>query len=123
NNRIEQILLDKIDSIFNELDFSEYGENLFDIISDLISISSKYAIEILNKNKDDSDHHSNINNLLFTRISMASLTNSKDEKEEKFTEILEKVGNNESRAINASLQILVGAYSSDKILKEINHYD
>jgi len=117
---IDDILLDKIDFIFNNLELSDYGENLHEIVSELVSISSRYALQILNMG--DSDEKSNINELLFTKLSLAALNESESKSESKNSDILPKIDTDRTKEITTSLRLFIGKYSFERLREEIVNY-
>lgn len=118
---IDEILIDKIDSIFYVLNLEDFGNNLYEIVSDLIIISSKYAMHILN-NEDKNDNKSNINELLFTKLSLASLKSKEEEDKTNFSEVLSKLENDKSKEINTALRIFIGNYTFEQLNDEIQNY-
>lgn len=117
---IDEILLDKIDSIFTSLKLADYGENLHEIVSDLISISSKYALQILNMG--DSDEKSNINELLFTKLTLAALNENDSKSESKNSDIISKIDTDRNKEINTALRLFIGKYSFERLREEILNY-
>lgn len=117
---INEVLLDKIDVIFNKLELADYGDDLHEIVSDLISINSKYALSILNMG--EGDENLNINELLFAKLSLAALRDSEDGNDSKFTDVLSKIENDKTKRINSALRLVIGKYSYDKLTEEIKNY-
>lgn len=120
NGRIDDVLLDKINNIFDILDLLDYGKDLDEIVSDLIFISSKYALSILNR--EDNNGNSNINELLLTNISLAALNQSDNNSDPKFTEILSKIESDNAKSLNTALKLYIGNYSFEKLNEEILNY-
>ena len=117
---IDDVLIDKIDLIFNTLELADYGNDLHEIVSDLISISSKYALSILNMG--EGDENVNINELLFAKLSLAVLNNSEEQNDSKFTDVLSKIENDKTKQINSSLRLFIGKYSFERLNEEILNY-
>jgi len=121
NNIIEETLLSDIENLFDNSDFSNSGDVIYDIISDLLYIDPTMALKILDNKEIDS---SNINDLILAKLSIMSLNNEVDnEKKESANEKLEKFNNVKSRKLNRALSYILGGFSLDKILNEIDKID
>lgn len=118
NNVIEENLLSDIESLFKKSDFSNTGDIIYDIISDMLYIDPAMALKIVdNSDLDDS----NINDMIVTKLSIMSLNNEIDnEKKDSTNEKLEKFKNSKSRKIARALSLILGNFSLDKILIEID---
>ncbi|WP_281310379.1 NB-ARC domain-containing protein [Flavobacterium flavigenum] len=121
NNIIEEILLSDIEDLFENSDFSNSGDDIYDIVSDLLYIDPSMALKILDNKEIDS---SNINDLIVAKLSMMSLNNEVDnDKKESANEKLEKFNNIKSRKIARALGYILSNFSLDKILNEIDKID
>lgn len=118
NNIMEENLISDIEALFQKCDFSNSGEIIYDIISDMLHIDPTIALKIVDNSQLDD---SNINDMIVAKLSIMSLNNEIDnDKKESTNERLEKFQNSNSRKIARSLSIILGNFSLDKILEEID---
>jgi hypothetical protein len=118
NNVIEENLLIDIEVLFNKSDFSNSGDIIYDIISDMLYIDPTMALKIIDNSQLDD---SNINDMIAAKLSIMSLNNEIDnDKKESTDERLEKFKNSNSRKIARALSLILGNFSFDKILEEID---
>ncbi|KAA5531724.1 hypothetical protein [Paenimyroides baculatum] len=121
NNVIEENLLSDIEALFKKSDFSNTGEVIYDIISDMLYIDPAMALKIVDNNELND---SNINDMIVAKLSIMSLNNEVDnDKKDTTNEKLEKFKNSKSRKVVRALSIILGDLSSDKILSEIDKID
>lgn len=119
NNVIDENLLIDIEELFNKSDFSNSGDIIYDIISDMLIIDPAMALKIVDNS--ELNNSSNINDMIVAKLSIMSLNNEIDnDKKESTNEKLEKFENSNSRKIARALSLIFGDFSIDKILKEIN---
>lgn len=118
NKIIEENLLSDIETLFKKCDFSNSGDLIYDIISDMIYIDPSLALKII----DNSDlNDSNINDMIVSKLSIMSMNNEIDnDKKESSDEKLDKFKNTQSRKISRALSLILGDLSIEKLLIEID---
>jgi hypothetical protein len=118
NNVIEENLLNDIESLFKKSDFSNGGDIIYDIISDMLFIDPALALKIIDNNEVND---TNINDMIVAKLSIMSLNNEIDnDKKESTNEKLEKFQNSNSRKVVRALSLILGNYSLDNIILEID---
>ncbi|AWG23218.1 hypothetical protein FFWV33_17640 [Flavobacterium faecale] len=118
NNVIDENLLSDIEELFEKSDFSNAGDIIYDIISDMLIIDPAMALKIVDNSELNSS--TNINDMIVAKLSIMSLNNEIDnDKKESTNEKLEKFANSKSRKIARALSLILGDFSIDKILTEI----
>lgn len=78
-------------------------------------------MHILNTD-DEKDNKSNINELLFTKLSLASLKANEEDITSNLSQVLNKIENDKSKEISTALRIFIGNYSFDQLNEEIQNY-
>lgn len=122
NNLVDQELVMLIQDLYKTTNLAGIGNSIYDIVSNLIYAVPNIAIEMIEKTSG-SVSESNINDWIVAKLSIAAITSSNgekdtDEKDKKF-KALEKLNNPSVRKIQRAISLMVGNYSSSKVLEEV----
>jgi hypothetical protein len=123
NNKVDEELISLIKELYETTNLVGIGDVIFDIVSNLIYAVPNLAIEIIEKTSGDVNK-SNINDWIVAKLSIAAINSNKEdkqdssEKEDKL-KALEKLNNPSVRKIQRSISLMVGNYTSSKVLEEV----
>tara|TARA_R110000851_G_C13101390_1_gene568464 strand:+ start:2132 stop:7066 length:4935 start_codon:yes stop_codon:yes gene_type:complete len=122
NNKVDEELTKLINNLYQNTNLNNAGENLYDIVSNLIYAIPNLAIEII-ENSSGTASESDINDWIVAKLSIAAInSNAKnDEKnvEDKKLQALQKLNNPSVRKIHTAISFMVGNYSGKKVLDEV----
>ena len=117
---IDSTLVEDINNLFNICDFTNTGDMVYDIFSDMIHIDSSIVLKILD-NEEFRNYDSNLNELIIAKLSLMSLNNEiENEKRDSLSESIEKFQNSSSRKITRALSYILSDYPLQKIVKDID---
>lgn len=123
NNSVDEELTDLIKDLYAEIDLFNVGEKIYDIVGDLLYAMPNLAIEIIEKSSDSMDN-GNINDWIVTKLSFAAIDSSLKENDQsensKKLEAIQSLNNPKVKKINKAISFLVGNYSADKVILEVN---
>jgi len=119
---VDEDLIKLIKDLYQITDLNSVGNTVYDIVADLIYAIPNLALEIIEKTSDETTENNNINDWIIAKLSMAAIDsglNDDDQNKEKKLEIVRKINNPSVKKINKAISLLVGNYSTNKVLEEI----
>lgn len=121
NNKVNEDLIDLIQSLYNTTDLSSVGDLIYDIVSDLFYAIPNLAIEIIEKSSGQTVDK-NINDWIVAKLSIAAISSSDDDDnslKNKKLNLIENLNNPSVKKIHQSITFLVGNYTAKKVLEEV----
>ncbi len=122
-SKVDEVLVELIKEQYKSIDLSSAGNKIYDIVSDLIYAIPNLAIEIIEKSTEKVSE-SNINDWIIAKLSFAAIDSSiKDDDggiDSKRVKVVEAINNPAVKKINRAISFLVGNYSAEKVLDEVN---
>lgn len=120
-NTVNEDLVKTINDLYKNIDLSNAGEIIYDIVADLIYAIPNLAIEIIEKsssNKIDT----NINDWIIAKLSIAAINSSSKSTNQEIVQknnAIQKLNNPNVAKINKAISFLVGNYSAARVLEEV----
>ncbi|MDM1398927.1 ATP-binding protein [Myroides odoratimimus] len=116
---IDKTLLDDINSLFHSCDFTNTGDVVYDIFSDMIHIDSSIVLKLLDN--EEFRNNNNLNDVIIAKLSLMALNNEIDnDKRDSLSESIEKFHNSSSRKITRALSYILSDYPLKNIIRDID---
>ncbi|WP_424002637.1 hypothetical protein [Maribacter sp. IgM3_T14_3] len=121
NSKVDDELITLIKDLYNTTNLAGIGNSIYDIVANLIYSIPNLAIEILDKTTGSSSE-SNINDWVVAKLSLAAINSEEKEESEKEVKLkaLEKLNNPSVKKIHRAISMMVGDYSSKRVLEEVS---
>jgi len=120
---IEQELLDQIKTLYKEIDDNMTNDKTLEIASDLIFSCPDLAIDMVEKLNGNASGENELD-LTFAKLSIASLIKSENKDfKDTFDNINSKIKNPDVRDLSNSVNLLVGKYSAEQVINEVESFD
>lgn len=120
NKNIDEELVVLIKTLYDKTNLAGVGNAIFDIVSNLIYAIPNLAIEIIERTTGNASE-SNINDWIVAKLSFAAISSEENENNEKEIKLkaLEKLNNPSVKKIHRAISLMVGNYSSKRVLEEV----
>lgn len=122
NKKVDEDLSKLIVELYETTDLSSVGDKIYDIVTNLIYAIPNLAIEMIEKTSGEVSEK-NINDWIVAKLSIAAIDSNIRENENlegsKKLQAIEGLNSQLAKKINKAISFLVGNYSSNKVLEEV----